>query len=74
LEDPTGRKMVMPRILVMSEPTDARQGEVTLDECVSSADMQSDHRAAQLIQRVGWAVHDADDADDAHASYAGGYR
>jgi hypothetical protein len=66
--------MVMPRILVMSEPSDERQGEVTLDECVSSADMQSDHRAAQLIQRVGWAVHDADDAQAARASYSNGYR
>ena len=52
----------MPRILVMSEPTDEREGEVTLDERVSSAHMQDDHAAVQLIQRLGWAVHDADDA------------
>lgn len=51
----------MPRILVMSEPSDGEEPKVTLNEHVSSADMQSGHRADQLIQRVGWAVHDADD-------------
>jgi hypothetical protein len=49
----------MPRILVISESTDERASEVALDERVSPADMQSGHHAAQLIERVGWAVHDA---------------
>ena len=53
----------MPRILVMSESSDERASAVTLDERVSSAEMQSGHNAAQLIQRVGWAVHDADTAE-----------
>jgi hypothetical protein len=54
----------MPRIIVMSESSTQREGAITLDERVASADMRSGHHAAQLIQRVGWAVHDADDAEE----------
>ena len=53
----------MPRILVISESGSEREGKITLDERISSADMRSGHHAAQLIQRVGWAVHDADDVE-----------
>ena len=60
----------MPRIIVMSESgneregaINEREGAITLDERVASADMGSGHRSAQLIERVGWAVHDADDAE-----------
>jgi hypothetical protein len=53
----------MSRILVMSEPSSESGGVITLDEQISSAHLRSDHHAAQLIERVGWAVHDADDRD-----------
>ena len=53
----------MPRIIVMSEPSTASEGAITLDERVASADLRSGHRSAQLIERVGWAVHDADDVE-----------
>ena len=74
----------MPRIIVMSEPSAAGEGvislavmmnepnsppegSITLDERVTSADLRSGHRSAQLIERVGWAVHDADDVEQADA-------
>ncbi len=50
----------MPRIIVMSEPSSQPEGAITLDERVASADLQSGHRSAQLIERVGWAAHDAE--------------
>ena len=54
----------MPRIIVMSEPTTERyEGAITLDERVESADLQRGDESAQLVGRVGWAVHDADDAE-----------
>jgi len=53
----------MPRIIVMSETSTHPEGAITLDERVVSADLQSGHRSAQLIERVGWAVHDAHDAE-----------
>jgi len=55
----------MPRIIVMSEPNVEPESAVTLDERVSSADLRSGHHSAQLIERVGWAVHDADDVERA---------
>ena len=59
----------MPRIIVMSESGTKREGAITLDERVASADMRSGHHAAQLIERVGWAVYDADDAEEAPAPH-----
>jgi hypothetical protein len=53
----------MPRIIVMSDPSIEREGAVTLDERVTSANLRSGHDSAQLIERVGWAVHDADEAE-----------
>jgi hypothetical protein len=58
----------MPRIVVMSKPNTEsggteRRGTITLSERVSPADMQSEHHSAQLIERVGWAVHDADEVE-----------
>jgi hypothetical protein len=53
----------MPRIIVMSEPTTEREAAITLDERVASAELRREHHSAQLIERVGWAVHDADDAE-----------
>ena len=53
----------MPRIIVMSDPSSEREGAVTLDERVTSANLRSGHDSAQLIERVGWAVHDADEAE-----------
>ena len=55
----------MPRIIVMSEPNAEPEGAITLDERVTSADLRSGHHSAQLIERVGWAVHDADDVERA---------
>lgn len=53
----------MPRILVMSEQSNEGEGVITLDEEISSAHLRSGHHSAQLIERIGWAVHDADDKD-----------
>jgi hypothetical protein len=53
----------MPRIIVRSEPTTEGEGAITLDERVPVADLQGGHRSAELIERLGWAVHDADDIE-----------
>ncbi len=52
----------MPRIIVTSESTQG-EGAITLDERIASADLHDGHRSAELIERVGWAVHDADDVE-----------
>jgi len=57
----------MPRIIVTTEPsllhTDA---PLLLDEQVHSVHLNSGHAAAQLIERLAWAVSDAEAAERAH--------
>jgi hypothetical protein len=56
---------------MMGEPSTQSEGAITLDERVTSDDLRSGHHSAQLIERVGWAVHDADDEERADAEVAG---
>jgi hypothetical protein len=55
----------MPRILVTTggsrRPAD---DAVLLDESVVRAHLEDDHAAAQLVERIGWAVNDAADAEE----------
>jgi hypothetical protein len=62
------RKKPMPRIIVTtdpisSEPTD--ETAVLLDEHVHSVHLSTDHAAAQLVERLAWAVSDAEHAEGA---------
>jgi hypothetical protein len=50
----------MPRILVTTEPVDKSDAMVMLDERIATGDLASDHFAAQLVQRIGWALADAE--------------
>jgi hypothetical protein len=50
----------MPRILVTTEATTQIETAVLLNERVATDDLASDHFAAQLIERIGWALLDAD--------------
>ena len=53
----------MPRILVTTDGSDGREGAVLLQERVLSSDLESDHFSAQLVERVGWALVDADEIE-----------
>ena len=55
----------MPRIIVTTDPTEQRDAPVLLEERVCSAHLASDHSAAQLIQRLGWAITDAENTQRA---------
>jgi hypothetical protein len=50
----------MPEIIVTA---DREEGAVMLRERVNVADFESDHFAAKLVERLGWAVCDADEAE-----------
>lgn len=51
----------MPRIVVTTEPRGSRsKAAVLLDERIVTDDLASGHFAAQLIERIGWALLDAD--------------
>jgi hypothetical protein len=53
----------MARILIMTDRTRIRDSDVMLDERIATSDLDSDHFAAALIERIGWALADADDAE-----------
>jgi hypothetical protein len=55
----------MPQIIVAADRGAAfGEGAVTLRETVSVADFESRHFAAQLVERLGWAVEDANRVEE----------
>jgi hypothetical protein len=50
----------MARIIVTTDPTTQNAAPVLLDERVYSIHLDNDHNAAQLIERLGWAITDAE--------------
>jgi len=55
----------MARIIVKTDLTNPREALVLLDESVSSVHLSTAHAAAQLVQRLAWAVADAENAEGA---------
>lgn len=54
----------MPQIMVMADrPSDVEEGAVMWRERISSADFESEHFQSQLVERLGWAVMDADEVE-----------
>jgi hypothetical protein len=54
----------MPHIIVTAGPTDQQDGAaVMLRERVNPADFESERFAANLVERLGWAVGDAIEAE-----------
>jgi hypothetical protein len=50
----------MAQILVVADPPGETAGTVVYRERIASTDLESDHFSGQLVERVGWAVRDAD--------------
>ena len=54
----------MPQIIVTADRGAVLgDGAVMLRERVTVADLESEHFATQLVERLGWAVADADEAE-----------
>lgn len=54
----------MPQIIVVADPEAGYEaGAVTLRERVNVTDFESQHFATQLVERLGWAVEDADQVE-----------
>lgn len=61
----------MPRIIVTTDdpaPSQPSDVPVLLSESVHSVHLSSDHAAAQLIERLAWAIRDAENAEGASGS------
>jgi len=58
----------MPRIIVTADPVSSEltfDTPVLLDEQVRSVHLSTGHAAAQLVERLAWAVSDAESAEGA---------
>jgi hypothetical protein len=54
----------MPQIIVTTDENSTRgETPVMLRERINISDFESDHFAAQLVERLGWAVSDAHDVE-----------
>jgi hypothetical protein len=54
----------MPRVIVITNPSQLpRDASVLLDEQVHTVNLSSEHSAAQLVERIAWAITDAEDAE-----------
>ena len=52
----------MPRIRITTDPIGTPDVAVVLDERIATSDLDSDHFGAALVERIGWALSDADEA------------
>ena len=50
----------MPRVIVTTNLPPSGDPDVLLDEHVSTVHLSSDHAAGQLIERLSWAIRDAE--------------
>jgi hypothetical protein len=55
----------VPTIIVISNESTDRDSVVVLSENIQPEHLSSEHHATQLIERVGWAVTDAKEAETA---------
>jgi hypothetical protein len=62
----------VPEILVTTNSRDDGESVVLLKERIGLVDLESDHYSAQLIERLGWALVDADDLEDTRAGEPSG--
>ena len=54
---------VMARIRITAEPLGTSGVSIVLDERVNRNNFDSDHFAAALVERIGWALADAEDLE-----------
>lgn len=53
----------MPQILVIADSQTDTADAVVYSERISSSDLESAHFSGQLVERVGWAVRDANELE-----------
>jgi len=53
----------MPRVIVITENRTHNDADILLDEQVHSIHLDSEHSAGQFIERLGWAISDAEEAE-----------
>jgi hypothetical protein len=54
----------MPQILIVADPPEETGSTIVYRERITTSDLESDHFSGQLVERVGWAVVDADQIEE----------
>jgi hypothetical protein len=67
LTTPSEKETPMPQILVEADRRGESDSTVVYRERISLSDLESDHFSGQLVERVGWAVLDADELERTEA-------
>ena len=57
----------MPEIIISAGSDEQRDAPVLLRERVTESNLASEHYTAQLMERIGWAVVDASEAETSRA-------
>lgn len=57
----------MPTIIVQADNRQGQPASITLTERLIPADVQNEHYLSQLVERVGWALLDAEELE-AHST------
>jgi hypothetical protein len=58
----------MPRVIVTTDDNEQRTAEpVVFSEYVDSVHLDSDHSAMQFVERLGWAISDAEKIEHARS-------
>lgn len=57
----------MPRVMVTTDHAELGDATVLLDEQVHPIHLSSDHSAMQFVERLGWAISDAEETERAGA-------
>jgi hypothetical protein len=55
----------MPRVIVTTDQSEGDGEAVLLDELLHPVHLSTDHSARQFIERLGWAISDAEDLERA---------
>lgn len=53
----------MPQLLISTDRSGEDAGTVVYRERINLSDLESDHFSHQLVERVGWALSDADELE-----------
>jgi len=61
--DPRESGCIMPRVTVTTETGNERGRSILLSECVGPVHMENEHSSLQFLERLAWAISDAEDAE-----------
>ena len=54
----------MPQIVIRTSGVESRKGAELMRERVVASDLESEQFASQLVERIGWALADADTIEE----------